>query len=1712
MIIEGCKQITVKNFTKTVLKVKGERIMKKKNLEKAIILGLMAASISVPVWAADVSIENFKNSADGSNVITVNEEKTVIGTGVYGTDLGSGLTENTFWKDTNTFYTINVGNTASLTLQNVNTYGPYITGNGNIEINISDPQSPAGLIAGIAVSGYIQGNSLIINATNEDGKDIKGINTGGSNAYTVNNHDVTVDVADSVRINSQSDGIFTAQDTEADVNITAGKGILIDAETRNGIYNAGNVIESDKVNNINLTSDSGDIIIFSNSNDETSAGVKSKNFGAISLTSNQGNIVIGQQDAKGKYTTVNSNTNGIYAAAGNVTLNAGMDNLIYATTTGTYATGAGTVVTLSAENNGIYVNNNSGEPGGIAKGVYAFDGATKKIVSEGNTTITAEGNVRDIMGIHADAGGTVDINAGSLNIQATANDPNVDNYLSGILAGDININVDTADAAVIADVDGNININTYSANSDSHGIQTNKNGKVELTSHKGDITINALDNVEAYTGSTKYGVKTGMGGQTTLVAENGSISVNAGDSETYRGNNHGITNYGEMLIDANAGISINSYSYGDPSYDAYGSGIDAKYGTTTINAGGNFVLDSISSTDFEGSKNYGAQLSGQSSVDIDAANVTIKSKGNISTAIYEYGASQLNIDAISNNEINGIIGIQAEAGSGQAIAMFMDSSAAELNADNDIIIKATSAEADAMGAYVNKSTVDLNSENGSTFIISQGTNDGYGIRVQTSTEENSQMTVTSAVNNYIGSSGTGIASWYDNSVVNLIAETGSNQVQANGIGIYNYGGAQANMTAGNGFNTVSSQTSAAIQNNGADGSVSLLAQENSLEGYNAIVGYGGNIDLTASTVNNELTVDGYGIYAVTKADIDLTAEKGMNYLKAGNLGIGIYANDSIVDLQAKANTLNIAADNAGYGSRHAVQAANGAVVNLNATAGNNEVAGVIYAKDTDTVVTLDHSVTDAEGNVTAGTGNNIIMSSAHGSYDAVGNRQNVVAALYAQKGEIDVRAGDGGINYIATEFNFNAEDKDEQGSERTIWAQQGGKINIEGQTFIITSNADKYTEGVEGNARGIAITAGSETIPTQGIDTTGSIIDIEDELRSHVKLAYNGSDSGLHSFIKGDIVSGYGGLIDVYNTDNSGLDMMGNALAGNGGKLNLDLGNGGTWYGRADDYGDAGVVKNGEHTTFFNPAFSNEIVQGGQVNLTMGEGSRWNVTGQSWITSINTGDSNITAGTPIIDLVNANTDRNTTAHGLTVYELTGNAIFNMNLDGDRDVSDMLYIKNANGEYVINVIDAVSVDDMYQDGFDGLRFATIGDGSNVSFRAITYNQGINNVEYEIGQDAYDNNKENDAYNSSETDGGMNYEKPGTDMVDGFFSSDGTPDNPQGTETNAIMTLADTGASNSNVDETTNFKLIGVKNSELSDAGKTVVAMSKVNYSNAVYMDRLNKRLGEARYINNEEDQGMWVRLRHDRIGKSDEFRSMNTMYELGYDEKQECDNGERRVGAAIDYMDGSSEYTGVGGSGDVSRKGIWLYDTWLGNKGHYADYVAKWGHLSNDFKLYRDGKEITGDYSNNVYSISAEYGRKKDIGHDWYFEPQVQLQYARVTDASYTTSQGTEVDLDAINSLIARAGFRLGKDLGERSTVYFKADLLHEFLGDQDIYATDGTGTMDVTYGNEGTWYDVGFGFAAKMSKNSYAFMDFEKSFGNDNDETYQINAGMQWSF
>ena len=647
-----------------------------------------------------------------------------------------------------------------------------------------------------------------------------------------------------------------------------------------------------------------------------------------------------------------------------------------------------------------------------------------------------------------------------------------------------------------------------------------------------------------------------------------------------------------------------------------------------------------------------------------------------------------------------------------------------------------------------------------------------------------------------------------------------------------------------------------------------------------------------------------------------------------------------------------------------------------------------------------------------------------------------------------------------------------------IWSNLGGTVNVEGAANI-TINDDRL------DAKKIAVVAG-----TRDLDENGEPFGEQNT----VNLNYH---KGGVSVINGDILSGYNGLVNV-GTDTttlsqrstaSTLTLNGNALAGNGGTLNINLTAGSTWTGRADDYQDADTDDwDAAHSAQFAPQFSNEVTSSGNVNVTLAEGATWNVTGQSWITELD--------GNGVVDLT-----KDEGSDAVHIGTVKGKNTFVVNLKPDGlDTSDMLYIYDGSSAGVQNlrINNEAEVLNALKDDGDRIRFATVGKtagaGAGFGDDYVVRGRGVINSGFSIDYVDYEEDKQNDDYTTDYNGDNFDADKPGNSYVENVY---GEANGADDIDSQNLYLVRDSS-----------------KDAGKSDSGATIINMSRANYKNAIYMDRLNKRMGEMRYVNGEEEQGLWVRLRHDRIGQSGDFRSMNTMYEVGYDVKQPTDNGEHRIGMAIDYMRGSTTYDDIMGKGETKRYGLWLYDTWLGEKGHYTDYIVKWGHLSNDFDIRdKDSLEnITGDYSNNVFSVSAEYGKKNDMGNNWYFEPQAQLQLARVTGGDYVTTQGSKVNVDGINSLIGRAGFRIGRDMDENSTVYLKADLLHEFMGDQTVTAADATGTLREEFENKGTWYDVGFGFATKMSKNSYAFMDFEKSFGNDNDETYQINAGMQWTF
>ena len=74
----------------------------------------------------------------------------------------------------------------------------------------------------------------------------------------------------------------------------------------------------------------------------------------------------------------------------------------------------------------------------------------------------------------------------------------------------------------------------------------------------------------------------------------------------------------------------------------------------------------------------------------------------------------------------------------------------------------------------------------------------------------------------------------------------------------------------------------------------------------------------------------------------------------------------------------------------------------------------------------------------------------------------------------------------------------------------------------------------------------------------------------------------------------------------------------------------------------------------------------------------------------------------------------------------------------------------------------------------------------------------------------------------------------------------------------------------------------------------------------------------------------------------------TTVQLGYDKREVRTNGIWRKGIALSRGVGKSSYNK--GNGENSNNSLALYGTWLGNKGHYLDLIAKGSRLHSDPKL------------------------------------------------------------------------------------------------------------------------------------------------------------------
>jgi outer membrane autotransporter protein len=448
---------------------------------------------------------------------------------------------------------------------------------------------------------------------------------------------------------------------------------------------------------------------------------------------------------------------------------------------------------------------------------------------------------------------------------------------------------------------------------------------------------------------------------------------------------------------------------------------------------------------------------------------------------------------------------------------------------------------------------------------------------------------------------------------------------------------------------------------------------------------------------------------------------------------------------------------------------------------------------------------------------------------------------------------------------------------------------------------------------------------------------------------------------------------------------------------------------------------------------------------------------------------------------------------VTIGDLKGSGgIFKMDLNvTDKSASDMLYVESSSdpGSHVISAPLTEEALTSLSDT-NTLRFATTAQaasGVSFSYDTPSYSDSLYDYQALVGTETYEaDDPENSIYNSKVGGSG----NPGDTESFSWFQS-------------MIPELDETFANG------TNWFLYGFRRS-VKPVVPRLLHTAAGAYDFALDMDRLNKRQGQAQYLDGEKD-GLWVRMQRTSTERDGLTDGHYTMGQIGYDRL--LDSGHHRLGLAYGYKKGSYTLNDHYGSGENRRREVLLYDTIvLDDAGSYVDLTARYGTLNHDFRAYgNDGQRISGEYDSHMTAVGAEFGRPFRFVKGAFFEPQAQIQYAWLGDADYRTENGYTGRLDSTTSLIGRLGFRIGQE-NEDCRYYLKADVLHEWKGGQTASLSDRLKhriAYDVE--NRGTWYDMGVGTICRLGRNADLNIDVERSFGS-RVHGWELNAGVSVRF
>lgn len=272
--------------------------------------------------------------------------------------------------------------------------------------------------------------------------------------------------------------------------------------------------------------------------------------------------------------------------------------------------------------------------------------------------------------------------------------------------------------------------------------------------------------------------------------------------------------------------------------------------------------------------------------------------------------------------------------------------------------------------------------------------------------------------------------------------------------------------------------------------------------------------------------------------------------------------------------------------------------------------------------------------------------------------------------------------------------------------------------------------------------------------------------------------------------------------------------------------------------------------------------------------------------------------------------------------------------------------------------------------------------------------------------------------------------------------------------------------------------------------------------------MNKRLGELR-DSSAQSNGVWARVYNgkSRIGSLG-IKNKYTALQMGYD--HQIDRGVW-LGGAASYTFADNDFRN--GDGDSALYAFTGYGSWLADNGMFLDVTGKIGRMKNTFDISSASGTSSGDYHTNTVSASVEAGWRFPMGEMFFIEPQAELMWGHVSGVKYTTSVGVNVDQDATDAFVGRAGVVLGlKCPNNGGNAYVRASVLHDWKGESKFAFSQGTESRSMKEDLGGTWYEFGLGANFNINEQTHVYGDVETTHGGEVVEDYRVNVGIRYAW